>query len=133
MNIRTRVRKITATLIITGMCNLSLGLPMAHAGLISTEAALSASQLNADKIKLKELLARAEVREQLTSLGADPAEVDKRVDSLTPKELSALHDRIDKLPAGGDLVGAVVFIFLVLLITDILGFTDVFTFVKKHR
>ncbi len=43
--------------------------------------------------------------------------------------------RIDQLPAGGDglgvIVGAAVLIFPVLLITDVLGVTDIFPFVKK--
>jgi UPF0716 family protein affecting phage T7 exclusion len=41
------------------------------------------------------------------------------------------------MPAGGDalgvVVGAAVLIFLILLVTDILGLTDIFPFVKKHR
>jgi hypothetical protein len=43
---------------------------------------------------------------------------------------------MDQLPAGGDavgvLIGASLFVFIVLLITDILGFTDVFPFVKSR-
>ena len=41
------------------------------------------------------------------------------------------------MPAGqgaiGVIIGAALIIFLVLLITDIVGITDVFPFVKKHR
>jgi hypothetical protein len=44
---------------------------------------------------------------------------------------------MDQLPAGGDgigtIVGAAVLVFLILLITDILGFTHVFPFVKSQR
>ncbi|WP_368428541.1 PA2779 family protein [Sulfuricaulis sp.] len=37
-------------------------------------------------------------------------------------------------PAGGDsFLGALVFIFIVLLITDILGLTNIFQFVKHNR
>jgi len=42
---------------------------------------------------------------------------------------------MDHLPAGGDalgvIVGAGLLIFIILLITDILGLTDVFSFVKS--
>ena len=45
---------------------------------------------------------------------------------------------IDPLPAGGDALGVILgvalIVFLVLLITDIMGYTDIFPFVKKtHR
>jgi hypothetical protein len=44
---------------------------------------------------------------------------------------------MDKLPAGGDglgiLVGAALIVFLVLLFTDIAGYTDVFPFVKHQN
>ena len=59
-----------------------------------------------------------------------------RVNSLTDEEVSQVARQMDQLPAGGDglaiIVGAAVLIFLVLLLTDILGLTDVFKFVKKY-
>ena len=43
--------------------------------------------------------------------------------------------KIDQLPAGGDALGFIllvgVVVFIVLVITDIMGVTDVFTFIKK--
>ncbi|MBW2099864.1 MAG: PA2779 family protein, partial [Deltaproteobacteria bacterium] len=70
--------------------------------------------------------------------GINAAEVKARVDSLSDAEVARIVGQIDNsLPAGGDalgtVVGAALFIFVVLLITDILGFTDVFTFVKSQR
>jgi hypothetical protein len=38
---------------------------------------------------------------------------------------------MDEMPAGGSIVGAAVLIFLVLLVTDIVGWTDVYPFVNK--
>jgi hypothetical protein len=65
----------------------------------------------------------------------NPEEAKARVDSLTDQEIAKIAARIDQLPAGGDglgvIVGAAVLIFLVLLLTDILGITDIFPFVKK--
>lgn len=134
MSIRRKLRNLTAAVVMTSMCSLSLGLPLAQAGMVGTEAVITSQQTATDRDALKALLAREDVHNQLLALGADPNEVAQRVDSLTPDELASVHQRLDQLPAGGDsIVGAIVFIFLVLLITDILGFTDVFTFVKKHR
>jgi hypothetical protein len=51
---------------------------------------------------------------------------------MTDEEVRALNQKMDEMPAGSGVVGAVVLIFLVLLITDIAGLTDVFPFVKKN-
>jgi hypothetical protein len=70
-------------------------------------------------------------------MGVDPSQVEARLAALSPAELAQLSARIDQMPAGGDGIGAVVvailIVFLVLLITDLAGLTDVFPFVKKHR
>lgn len=70
-------------------------------------------------------------------LGVDSKMVEARVASMTDEEASKVAHQIDTLPAGADagmsIVGAVVFIFLVLLITDILGVTKVFNFTKSVR
>jgi hypothetical protein len=67
----------------------------------------------------------------------NPEEAKARVDSLTDQEVAEIAARFDQLPAGGNgigvIVGAAVLIFLVLLITDILGVTDVFPFVKAQK
>ena len=85
---------------------------------------------------LQDLISREEVKAALLSNGISYLEVQRRVDSLSDAEVVELSRRIDHLPAGGNgvgaLIGAVVLIFLVLLITDILGFTDVFPFVKSQ-
>jgi hypothetical protein len=77
---------------------------------------------------------RAALARELVRLGVDPQEAQRRVDALSREEVGALQDRLDQLPAGGffgELIAAGLIVFLVLLITDIAGLTDVFTFVKK--
>jgi hypothetical protein len=63
------------------------------------------------------------------------SEAKARINSLTESEIVSLADQIETAPAGGGavgiIVGAAVLAFIVLLITDILGYTDVFPFVKK--
>jgi hypothetical protein len=69
--------------------------------------------------------------------GIDSNEAKARIDSLSDSEAIAAAEKIKQLPAGGDalgaLIGAALIVFLVLLITDILGFTDVFPFVKSQK
>ena len=56
---------------------------------------------------------------------------------MSDTEIVSLADRIDSLPAGGDTLSTIVIasivVFVILLITDILGYTDLFPFVKKKR
>jgi hypothetical protein len=109
----------------------SLAAPIAQAGMVGTAAVAERAELAQQRAQLKELLAREDVREQLIAWGVEPAAAQTRVDSLSPQELQQMAQKMDELPAGGDILGAAVFVFLVLLVTDILGFTDIFPFVRK--
>jgi hypothetical protein len=74
------------------------------------------------------------VARQLVRLGVDPAAAQARVAALTDTEISRIDQHLDQLPAGGSsVIGALVFIFVLLVITDILGFTKVFPFTRSMR
>jgi hypothetical protein len=107
---------------------LSTYIPSAQAGIVGTETLLNAGQ---DRARVETFFARQDVQEQLVSLGVDPMQAGVRVANLTDTEVQAMAERIDAMPAGGSLGGAIVFVFLVLLVTDLLGLTDVFPFVNK--
>ena len=107
-----------------------------QAALITTDQVISDPATGvADREKIVQFLRQDAVRDQLVSMGVEPAEVEARLAALSPAELAKLSDRIDQMPAGqgavGVVVGAILIIFLVLLITDLLGVTDVFPFVNK--
>lgn len=105
--------------------------PAVQAGVVGTEAAVAQAEHAAVKDRLNELLAREDVRQGLMANGIDPAEARTRVDSLTPAEARKVAGRLEELPAGGNsVVGAVVFIFVLLLITDLLGLTDFYPFTR---
>ena len=80
-------------------------------------------------------LERADVQHQMVALGIDPAEAKARVGGLSAAEVHQIAGQLDRLPSGksfvAPIVAGIVIIFLVLLVTDILGYTDVFPFVKK--
>lgn len=75
------------------------------------------------------------MRSQFEALGVDPEEAKERVAALSDDEISQLAERINSDPAGqsavGAIVGAALIIFIVLLVTDLLGFTNVFDFTNK--
>jgi Family of unknown function (DUF6627) len=133
MEILRRLTKPVGHLVIIGLLALSLPVPVAHAGMIGTEAVINASQVQQDRERLRQVLNRDDVKAQLIARGVDPAQVQARVDGLTDQEVQKLAKNMDQLPAGGDALGLLVFVFVVLLITDILGFTNVYPFVKHPK
>ena len=102
------------------------------AGIVTTADIVDKQLVQQEKQRIYQLLARDDVRSRLTTMGVNPDDAVKRVANLTDQEASLFAEKMQELPAGGDSVlGLLVLIFLVLLLTDILGYTDVFPFVKK--
>lgn len=112
---------------------MSLSLPAAQAGMIGTDMFANAEHVETQRQDILDLLEREQMREQLMSWGVEPADAEQRVSSMTAAEVQSLHDRMQDMPAGGSsVVGALLVGFLVLLVTDILGYTDVFPFTKSQ-
>ena len=128
-----RLTKPVSHLVVVGLLALSLHIPAAHASMIGTEAVIDSAQVQQDRARLHAVLNRDDVKAELIAHGVDPAQVQARVDSLNDQEVQTLAAKMDQMPAGGDILGVAVFLFLVLLITDILGFTNIFPFVKHPR
>ena len=104
--------------------------------MISTAEILKQTQQDHERERLRTVFDRSEVRRQLEAWGVKGEEAKAWVDSLTDEEIAEITARIDQMPAGagalGTLVGVAFLVFLVLLITDILGYTDVFPFIKAR-
>ena len=128
-----RLAKPVSHLVVAGLLALSVHLPAAQASLVGTEAVINATQVQQDRARLHQMLNREDVKSRLIARGVDPSQVQARVDSLTDQEVQTLAAKMDQMPAGGDALDLLVFIFIVLLITDILGFTNVFPFVKHPK
>ncbi len=123
-----------APLLAFGVLALSLHTPAAHAGLASTQSVLDAAHGQAERARVSSFLQRDDVRAELLARGVSPAQVQARLDALTDEEVQTLASHIDQLPAGGSLgsvLGVALIVFLVLLFTDIMGWTSVFPFTKK--
>jgi hypothetical protein len=113
---------------------LCMALPLpAQAGMLPTDAAITGDT----KERIASFLERSDVRAQLESIGVNPADAKARVASLTDDEAARLAGPIERMPAGADaagaIVGAIILVFIVLLITDLLGLTKVFPFTRPIR
>jgi hypothetical protein len=120
-----------------------LAVALSHAGLLqSVQAApligtadVAAAQAPADgRARLEATLARADVVQALQARGVSVDQARERVAALSDAEAAHVADQIDQAPAGSaDVIGVIVFIFVLLLITDILGFTKIFPFTRSVR
>jgi hypothetical protein len=90
----------------------------------NTYAMAAARSQHVDGVRA--FLAREDVRAELVRHGVDPGAAAARVATLTDAELAQLAGRIDTLPAGGDAVAIIGAVFLVLLVLEVVGVTDVF-------
>lgn len=120
-------RKVLAMLLIVTITSLTLPNP-AQAAMVGTDSALSVEMAD-DRTRIASLADRAEVQAQLAAYGVSAADVRARVAAMTDEEAASLATDIDDQPAGG-IIGAIVLVFLVLLITDILGYTKIFPFTR---
>lgn len=99
--------------------------------LVTTQSALDAVQVSNERERINDLLARTEVREQLVNYGVEMNEVEARVAAMTDQEVLQMADQLDNMPAGANaVIGALLTIFIVLLVTDLLGLTNVFPFTR---
>jgi hypothetical protein len=104
-----------------------LGLPaVGSAAPIGTDTLIQLDQREELLSGIQAELARDELRAEFLARGVSPAEVDARVAALSTEELRQLKLQIDELPAGG-LLAVIGVVFIVLLILDLTGVTNVFT------
>lgn len=109
----------------------SLQASVAQAAFVPTEELNATDSAQQDsRVALSNLLAREDVRQQLMAHGVSPEAAEARIAALTDAEARQLADQFADLPAGGDGLGVVILVLLVLLLTDLLGVTDVFPAVR---
>lgn len=132
--LRQRSKSLSVFLVIM-MVLLTVPFQSVLAAMVETEATL---KITADgqeaRNTIKTILAREDAQAVLRAQGIDPLEAMARVDSLTDAEARQIADQIEELPAGGGffitfliVVGVIV---IILAITDAMGYTNVFTFVR---
>ncbi len=124
--------KSVSYLVVASMLGLTCYIPASQASMVTAQALMQAEHNNAERERVRSLFLRDDVKSALTERGVDAEQAMSRVDSLTDAEIRELAAKIDQLPAGAGAVELVVLVFLVLVVTDLLGVTDVFSFVKKR-
>ena len=103
----------------------------AQAGMVGTASLSNSIQLTTTTDMLIEQ--RQWIQTQLEANGVPPADAVLRVSSLSDNQVQQIHQRIEEMPAGAGAVGVIVFGFLVLAITDLIGLTDVFPFIRPAQ
>jgi hypothetical protein len=118
-------RRAVAGLLV--VCLSAVGMAPAYAGIVSSDAVIA----GAARGQVASVLERSEVQARLQAMGVDPAQVQARVAALSDEEAAQLAARLDELPAGGsDFLTVALIVFLVLLFTDIMGYTKIFPFTR---
>ena len=119
------------------VCITAAGLPLsAQARMVTTEeitAPASSGTVGASRDKVNQFLARDEVRQAMLGQGVTPDAAMARVAAMSDSEVAQLAGRVDQAPAGGDVLGILFTVFIVLLVTDIMGLTKVFPFTRSVR
>lgn len=123
-------QKIFAWIALLGFFG-SVTLPV-QAAMISTPDVIQSEQSQYDREQLFSMLDRDDVQEKLVSMGVAPELVQERINSMTDFEIAQLNQQINDMPAGG-IIGVIVLIFVVFVITDAIGATDIFPFVRPVR
>jgi hypothetical protein len=134
--IRCSARYVSFFMTLT-MVFMTIPLQTVCAAMVGTETVLTTTHTQTARENLVRFLEREDIQAVMTAQGINPLEAKARVDSLSDAEIMQIAKNMDQLPAGGDAFGAVVvtllIVFLVLLFTDIAGYTDVFPFVKQQK
>ena len=130
--------RITSRLLIASVLSLAVPFQSASAKIMGTDMVnvsvqSQSTQSQDDRARIRAFLEREDVVQQMQAQGIDANIAKARVDVLTDQEVQKVAGNLDSLPAGGDILGVLLTVFIVLLITDILGFTKVFSFTRSAR
>ena len=122
-----KLGKLIQTSFITLILCAGLGQP-AQAGLVGTQDLVNNPSISQDIASL-----RQSIVQQLVVLGVESEQAHVRVASLSDTQVSEISGRINELPAGADAGGILLTIFIVFVITDVIGATDIFPFIHPVK
>ena len=129
----SRFMRMTSRLLITSVLGIGLPIQSAYAGIVGTDKIAASAQSQSERERFRTFLDRADVRNELQAQGIDADAAKMRVAALTDEEVQKVAGKLDTMPAGGEIIGILFTIFIVLLVTDILGFTKVFPFTRSVK
>ncbi len=106
----------------------------AQAAMIGNNQIVNPVQPGEARDNLQQFLDQDATRQQLMAWGVSPDSIKQRVDSLTDSELARINQELGNLEAGGtSVLGVLLIIFLVFVITDVIGATNIFPFITPVR
>lgn len=119
-------RKFIIVLIVFQFFIVSGLLPAAKASLVPTQTVIAAEAEERTRTQIQAMLSRDDVRTELIRLGVEPDMAGERIAALTPSELQQLQRHMDELPTGAGAIAVIGVVFLVLLILELVGVTNIF-------
>ncbi|MBA56723.1 MAG: hypothetical protein CMK89_19895 [Pseudomonadales bacterium] len=102
----------------------------AQAAMVTTGDVISTASQQETRAQVLAILDQDEARDALLSLGVAPADVEQRVQDMTTAELQAFSKQVEEMQAGGSAVGVIILIFVILIVLDLLGTTNIFPVIK---
>lgn len=120
------ITKIFIVQLLVAFFTVSVLVPAARTAVVDTQTILS-DQGQSTRVEVENILAREDVREQLISFGVDPDAAALRIAALTDSELNQLQNHLNDLPAGSNALAVLGVVFLVLIILELVGVTNVFS------
>lgn len=124
--VTSRFTRMTAIILSALTLFMTLQISVAQAAMVGTQAVVQEQQTRHDRHQINALLQQEQAIDAMQSLGVDPEMVQERVASMTAEELTAFNDQVEQMQAGGSALGVIAVIFLVLILLDLLGVTDIF-------
>lgn len=123
----SRLSKNLAPLAVLAYLCSFMWMPIANAGIIGAQTMVE-RDAHQDRVEhVQQMLSEESVEEQMIALGVDPADAKMRVASLTEAELREIEGNLESLPAGSSALAVLGIVFLVLLILELVGVTNVFS------
>ena len=105
----------------------------AQAAMIGNKQIISQGQSHQTRDGLQQLFEQETAQQQLQVWGVNPDQIRSRIDSLTDAELARINQQVNDLQAGGGVLGILLVIFVVFVITDVIGATDIFPFIHPVK
>jgi hypothetical protein len=135
MTVFRKLCRLLAVPMAVVMLTVSVPWSAARAGLVPTDTVIGTLTAEKDRQTVLNFLSREDVAQQFQSFGVNRDEAVARVAAMSNDELRQFAGKIDQLPAGQDGFGIalviIVILFVALVITDVLGMTDIFPFIHS--
>ncbi len=129
MHFFRRLGKIIPMLSILALVSLHMA-PL-QAAMVDNSQLIADSQQQMTKQEVLSQLDRQDVQDKLVAMGVDIDDAKQRIAQMSEQELAQIAQDFEQMPAGSGVIGALLVIFIVFVVTDMLGATDVFSFVHN--